>query len=84
MVILDSVSEIWSTPWGRPLIAKVLLVCVVATGGGYNYRVVIPALERSPDNETVALRFRMIVSFEAAGLIAVALLTAILISTSSA
>lgn len=84
VVILDSVSEIWSTPWGRLLMAKVLLVCVVATGGGYNHRVVIPALERSPDDETVAHRFRTIVTFEAVGLIVVTVLTAILISTSSA
>ncbi len=84
VVILDSVSEIWSTPWGRLLIAKVLLVSVVATGGGYNHRVVIPALERSPDDETVAHRFRTIVTFEAVGLVVVTVLTAILISTSSA
>lgn len=83
VVILDSVSELWSTPWGRLLVAKVLLVGAVATGGGYNHRVVIPALERSPDDETIAHRFRTIVTFEAAGLIVVTLLTAVLISTSS-
>jgi copper transport protein len=84
VVILDSVSEIWSTPWGRLLIAKVLLVCVVAAGGGYNHRIVIPALERRPDDEAVAHRFRTIVTFEAVGLVIVTVLTAILISTSSA
>ena len=83
VVILDSVSEIWSTPWGRLLAAKVLLVCVVAAGGAYNHQIVIPALERSPNDQSVAHQFRTIVTLEAVGLILVTLLTAVLIAASS-
>jgi copper transport protein len=83
VVILDSVSEIWSTPWGRLLAAKVLLVCGVAAGGAYNHQIVIPTLERWPNDKSVAHRFRTIVTVEAVGLILVTLLTAVLIAASS-
>ena len=83
VVILDSVSELWSTPWGRLLIAKVLVVGVAAVGGGYNHRIVIPTLERSPDDDAVAHQFRTIVTLEAVAMVAVTLITGLLIAASS-
>lgn len=83
VVILDSVSEIWATPWGRLLIAKVLLVGAAAAGGGYNHWIVIPALGRSPDDQAVAHRFRTIVTLEAVALVAATLVTGLLIAASS-
>lgn len=83
VVILESVSDIWSTPWGQLLIVKVLLVGVAAAGGGYNHRIVIPALQRSPGDKGVAHRFRTIVTLEAIALVAVTLTTGLLIAASS-
>lgn len=83
IVILDSVSEIWTTPWGRLLILKVLLVSVAGIGGGFNHRVIIPELERTPDDSALAHRFRAVVNVEAAALMAVTSTTAFLITASS-
>ena len=83
IVILDSVSEIWTTSWGQLLIVKTLLVGVAAAGGGYNHRIVIPALERAPDDAETAHRFRSIVTLEAAALVAVTIVTALLIAASA-
>lgn len=82
-VILDSVSEIWSTPWGRLLALKVALVAAAATGGAYNHRTVVPALDRNPDDPGTIDHFRVVVTFEAVALVAVAVVTAFLIAASS-
>ena len=83
VVILDSVSEIWTTAWGQLLIVKVLLVSVAAAGGAYNHRVIVPELERAPDDAELATRFRAVVTVEAVALIAVTVVTALLIAASS-
>ena len=83
IVVLDSISEIWSTPWGRLLMLKVALVAAAAAGGAYNHRVVVPALDRNPDDQPTIDRFRAVVTFEAAALIAVVIATAFLIGASS-
>lgn len=82
-VILDSVSDLWGTPWGRLLMAKVAIVSLAAVAGGYNHRVVIPALEGSSDNTDAIRRFRTIISVEAVLLIVVTVLTGLLIAASS-
>ena len=33
LTILDTVDELWTTPWGRLLLGKVLLVGIAATAG---------------------------------------------------
>lgn len=83
ILILDSVSAIWTTSWGRLLVLKVLLVGAAGIGGGYNHRVIIPALERAPDDEILAHRFRTVVSLEAACVVAVTVVTALLIAASA-
>ena len=83
VVILDSLSELWSTDWGRLLALKVGLVVIAATGGGYNHRVVVPALDRAPTDRAIIDRFRLVVSLEALALLAVAVVTALLIGASS-
>lgn len=84
VVILDSVSEIWSTSWGQLLVLKLLLVMFAAACGGYNHRVLIPDLEQAPDSGALAQRFKTIVTAEAAVLVAVVIVTALLIGASSA
>ena len=83
IVVLDSISEIWSTPWGRLLMLKVALVAAAAAGGAYNHRIVVPALDQNPDDQPTIDRFRSVVTFEAAALVAVVIATAFLIGASS-
>ncbi|MFW2382160.1 MAG: CopD family protein [Acidimicrobiales bacterium] len=83
VIILDAVSDVWSTPWGRLLIAKVVLVAAAAVGGGYNHRVLVPELDRAPDNPQLNRRFSTVVTFEAVVLAAVIVVTALLIGAST-
>jgi copper transport protein len=84
VIILDTISQIWSTPWGRLLALKVVLVAMAAVAGGYNHRVMIPELERGPNDQKLTHRFRTIVTFEAIVLIAITVVTAMLIDASTA
>ncbi len=83
VIVLDSISDLWSTPWGRLLIAKVAAVAVAGAGGAYNHRIIVPALNQTHDNHATINRFRTVVTLEAAALIAVAVITAFLIASSS-
>ncbi len=83
IIVIDAASDLWSTPWGRLLIAKVAVVAVAAAGGAYNHRVIVPALNQNPDDHTTIDRFRTVVTLEAAALFAVAIITAFLIAASS-
>ena len=83
IVVLDSISDVWSTPWGRLLMAKVLVVAAAAAGGAYNHRVVVPTLDQDPEDQPTIDRFRKVVTFEAVALVAVAILTAFLIAASA-
>ena len=83
IVILDSVSELWTTPWGRLLLAKVVIVAAAAAAGAYNHKVLIPLMERHPDNEHAGHQFRTIVTAEAIALMVVIAMTALLVGASS-
>jgi copper transport protein len=50
--ILDEPSQLWASTWGQVLIAKVLLVAVVAAIGAYNHFRLIPLLEQAVDLRT--------------------------------
>ena len=45
---IGAVSDLWTTPWGRTLLIKDLLIAGVLALGFYNWRVVRPALSRDP------------------------------------
>ena len=83
ILVLDSVSELWSTPWGRILLAKVALVGVAGAAGAYNHFVLIPQLDGGIHRDGPERRFRGIVTFEAAVLVVVILITAFLIGAAS-
>ncbi|MFT7475702.1 MAG: copper transport protein [Verrucomicrobiales bacterium] len=83
VVILDSVSELWSTPWGRLLLAKVIAVGVAASAGAYNHKVLIPLMNRSEGDGSASQHFRSVVRGEAIALIVVIALTAILVGAAS-
>ncbi len=50
--ILDEPSQLWASTWGLALIAKVVLVAVVAAIGAYNHFRLIPVLEQAVDLRT--------------------------------
>lgn len=80
VTILDTFGDLWSTTWGRVLLAKVALVAVAAAGGAYNHFVVVPQIasgQAPPDRLWSVLRT------EAAALFGVALLTAALVASST-
>lgn len=82
-IVLDSVSELWTTPWGRLLLAKVTFVAVAAGLGGYNHRVLVPAMEADPHAGPPAHRFRSVAAVEAGVLVAVIVVTAFLVGAAS-
>ncbi len=83
VIVLDSPSELWSTPWGRLLMAKLVVVGVAAAGGGYNHQVVIPEMNEVGDSDALASHFRTVVSIEAAALLLVIVITAFLVGAAS-
>lgn len=83
VTILDTPSELWSTPWGRLLLAKTSLVGVAAAMGGFNHTVLIPLLSEQPASEPLGHRFRRAVAVEAVVLGAVVAVTAFLVGAAS-
>ncbi len=83
VIVLDSPSELWTTEWGRTLVAKSVIVGIAACAGGYNHKVLIPALHRSLHDAELAHRFRKVVSVEAITLLAVLGATALLMGAAS-
>ncbi|MEZ5257113.1 MAG: CopD family protein [Ilumatobacteraceae bacterium] len=83
IIILDAPAELWTTPWGRLLVAKVAFAGVAIAAGAYNHRVLVPALHADPDDESVVTRFRTAVAAEVALLLVVGVLTAFLVGASS-
>lgn len=82
-IILDAVSELWTTPWGRLLIAKTIAVAAAASLGTYNHFVVIPWMNAHPDDDGRSVKIRNTATGEALLLIAVITVTAFLVGASS-
>lgn len=83
VIILDSVSELWSTPWGRLLVAKVLVAGAAISAGAYNHRFLVPEMTANPGDESLIARFRSVVAIESVLLLIVGIVTAFLIGASS-
>jgi len=83
VIVLDSPGELWGTEWGRLLMLKVLFVSVAAAAGGYNHKVLIPQMERYPDDAELLGRFRSTIAGESAALVMVVLVTAALMGAAS-
>lgn len=83
IIVVDSISDVWATTWGRLLVMKVAVVVLAAAGGFYNQRVVVPALDRAPDHRPTIDRFRTVVAVEAVALLCVAAITAFLVAAST-
>ena len=84
VTIADDVSDLWSTPWGLVLMAKLAIVAVAAAAGGYNHKVLIPRMTQAgPDSSEVDAEFRRAVSWEGAAMALVIILTAVLVGSAS-
>ena len=82
ILVADRFADLWSTPWGRLLLAKIALVAVAAAIGGHNRWVLIPAVERF-EQAAVHHRLRRTVIVEAVALLGVAVITAFLVAAST-
>ena len=82
ILVLNRFADLWSTPWGRLLLAKIALVAVAAAIGGHNRWVLIPAVERHGE-PAVHRRLRRAAVVEAIALLCVAVITAFLVAASA-
>jgi copper transport protein len=78
LLILNRPGDLVGTAWGRILLIKITLVVIVALVGFYNNRYVLPALDQGTTDPT--RRLRRTVSGEAALMLGVMLVTAILVN----
>ena len=82
VLVMDRFADLWSTSWGRLLLAKIALVAVAALLGGRNRWMLIAAARRQSQAETHQ-RLRRSVVLEAVALGCVGVLTAFLVGAST-
>ncbi|WP_419853662.1 copper resistance CopC/CopD family protein [Candidatus Poriferisodalis sp.] len=85
VLVMDRFADLWSTGWGRLLIAKVALVAVAVVLGARNRWVHMPALAHAEEHAQrhAHQRLRRAVSIEAAILVCVGVVTAFLVGASA-
>lgn len=84
VTILDRFSDLWTTTWGRVLVAKLFLVGGAAVLGAYNHKVLIPRMmRRSPAAPHSDAEFRRSVLVEGVAMGFVILMTALLVASAS-
>ncbi len=83
-VVLDGIDQLINTPWGRVLIAKVLLVVMAALIGSYNHFVVLRSVPTDQTQRSaVSAQLRRLVVVEATVLIVIVAVTALLVAARS-
>ena len=83
LMITDDFGDFTGTAWGRILLVKVGAVSVAVVIGAYNHFVVVPAMDRDPDDRATATLARRTVTAEALVLVSVAILTVFLTTAST-
>ena len=83
VTILDSVSELWTTAWGRLLIAKVLAVAVAMAAGAFNHFVLVPELQAISAHDDARPSFLRTLKIEVAALGVALIVTAVLVAAAS-
>lgn len=78
--VADSPEVLFSTAWGRVLLAKLGLVVTAAAIGAYNHFHVLRAIPATPGSKSVSQRFRRTAAIEATILILVLAATAALVA----
>ncbi len=82
-LVLDAPGDLFSTDWGRVLLVKIGVVAFAAGLGGYNHFALRPALEARPDDPDVAAHLRVSLLIESAVMVAVIVITAVLVASST-
>ena len=82
ILVLDRFADLWSTSWGRLLLAKVALVAAAAAIGAHNRWVLIPTAKQHGET-TVHPRLQRAAIIEAIALLTVAIITAFLVAAST-
>lgn len=82
-LVLDAPGDLFSTDWGRVLLVKIGAVAIAAGLGAYNHFKLRPTLEARPDDPAVAAHLRRSLGVESAVMVAVIVLTAILVASST-
>jgi copper transport protein len=80
VAILDSFGELTSTQWGQTLLLKTAAATIAMAAGAYNHFVLLPALERDPDDDVLHRSVRSTVTAEAIMLGFVVVVTAWLVA----
>ena len=83
VIVLDTPSELWTTEWGRVLLAKTAVVGAAAAMGAINHRQLKPALEREPASPVLAQKVRRTLAIESGAFVAVIALTAWLVAAAT-
>ncbi|MBT8200704.1 MAG: copper resistance protein CopC [Acidimicrobiia bacterium] len=83
VIIIDSLSDLWSTPWGRLMLAKVGVVAAAGVAGAYNHSVLIPQMLAAPDDPDLSSVFRRAVTLEGVAMGAIVIITALLVASAS-
>lgn len=83
VIVLQAPEELWTTEWGRVLLAKVAVVGVAAAMGAVNHRRLRPALERDPTSAVLAVRVRRTLAVESVAFVAVVVLTTWLVAAAT-
>lgn len=83
VVVLETPSDLWASPWGRVLLAKTAVVGVAALLGAVVHLRLRPALEARPAAGDLAVRVRRSFSAEAAAFLAVIALTSWLVAATT-
>lgn len=78
---VDSVSDVWTTGWGRLVLAKLGLVAVVAAIGALNHFVVIPRLVTRSNDTGLGVALKRLIAAEIVVLVMVVALSAQLVAT---
>ncbi|MFK8023835.1 MAG: CopD family protein [Ilumatobacter sp.] len=79
--VLDTMSGLWESPWGRVLLLKSAAVAIAAAMGAYNHFVLRPLIVEHPDDVVAVARVRTSVTVEAMMLGFVLIVTATLVAT---
>jgi len=82
-MVIDGPTDLWSTDWGRVLLAKIVVVAVAAGMGAYNHFSLRPALEQRPADPALVRHLRTSLMIESAAFVVVIVLTAILVGSAT-
>ena len=82
IIMLQAISDLWSTGYGLVLLGKVALVAAIVAVGGYNRRWLVPAIDTGAGEAVTRRRLAGTARVELGLLLGVVLLTSVLVGRS--